>query len=297
MIGTLTIEVEVLPVTGDRCDAVVRALGPGDTDYRFPVSVTRTVQRVWQITDDDVAATIEELARGIVDLRGTASAPPEAGYWFDSYNSDGSVTETLNKMRNLGIASFLKDRGAGDEIAAIFGGSILPELEHAQEVFAAQGIQFVRSLDAAFEYSEATADLSSPPSTKADFLYRICILSVIIDRFGVRLPDEASDHKSLKALTNWMAAKSSEAEARLQTEPFARIKDLRKQYPIHEHYEEDSGGQLAVRHEIVDAEQFFGFESHHDYPKKWKLVVDKFREAIGHVEAAATESQQARSDE
>ncbi len=34
--------------------------------------------------------------------------------------------------------------------------------------------------------------------------------------------------------------------------------DLRKQYPIHEHFENDSEGQRVVRNEVA-AEEFFGF--------------------------------------
>ena len=178
MIGDMKITVTVLPRTGDRTDTSIRVVGPGETDYTFPLAVTRTAQTIWKLNDDALRRGLEELARGIMEIRGTSRTPPEAGYWFDSANSENTTAETLNKIRNFGDAGFLKDRTVSDEIAAIFGGGLLVELERINETFAEQtGMRLVRPLDYAFEASEATADLGSPPSTKAEFLYRICILS------------------------------------------------------------------------------------------------------------------------
>ena len=224
---------------------------------------------------------MRDLATGIVEIIGTAGTPPTGGYWFDSYNSEQTIKATMDKIRNFGIASFLKNRSVGDEIAKIFGGDLLPILSRANEVFAeAEQVQFVRSLDSAFEYSEAAADLSSPPSTKPDFLYRICILSVIVDRLGVRLPTEQRDTGSLKALKNWLATRAENEVVQSMTAAFAHVKDLRKQYPIHEHYVADSEGQLIVRSELQRAEEYFAFKPHHDWSAKWKLVVDSFQDAV-----------------
>jgi hypothetical protein len=249
-IGRLDVSVEIRSAGGGCRDALIRAVGPGDTDYTFPLSITGTIQATWRISDRDLESALRDLVTGIIEIRGTASAPPEDGYWFDSCNSESSVKETLNKMRNFGVAQFLRHHTVGDEIGQIFAGNLLADIQRADQLFAEHGPRLIESLDYAFEYSEATADLRSPPATKAAFLYRICILSVIVDRFGIRLPTEETATKSLQALTNWVATKKPADEARKLTEAFARVKDLRRQYPIHEQFETDGAGQKAVRKEL-----------------------------------------------
>ena len=103
------------------------------------------------------------------------------------------------------------------------------------------------------------------------------------------MPDEPSAALSLAALTNWLAARLGMDRARELTEPFARVKDLRKQYPIHEHYE-DAAGERVVRSEIQQAIEYFGFLPHHDHAAKWKRVVDRFMQALSDLEDAATTS-------
>ncbi len=290
MIGRQEITVEIHDATGDRREVSVRVVGPGDTDWTFPISISRTLQAIWGIPDDEIEGEVRELARGIAGIRGTASAPPTAGYVFDSYNSEDSISETLNKIRNLGIELFLKDRGAHDEIAAIFGGSLLTELERLNALFVARtGMRLVRPLDYAFEASEATTDLSTEPKDKADFLYRICILSVIVDAFGIRRDSEERGVPSLKALTNWLAERVGTESARRMTAAFARVKDLRKQYPVHEHFEQTPEGQRRVRSELRAAHEFFGFKPHWDYATMWKAVSDRFGEALRGLEAHITD--------
>jgi hypothetical protein len=74
----------------------------------------------------------------------------------------------------------------------------LPELERVDQLFARQRLRLVDTLDYALKYSEATAHLSCPPSTKAEFLYRVFMFSVIVDRFGIRLSTENSSTESLQ---------------------------------------------------------------------------------------------------
>jgi hypothetical protein len=279
----------MLAPAGDRRDAEVRVIGPGDTDYTFPLSVTRTVQTMWRIADSDLPGAIEELSRGIFSIRGTASAPPADGYWFDSYNSENSIAETLNKIRNLGETLVLKNRTVSDEIAAIFGGGLVLALEEASQQFLElSGMPLIGSLDYAFERSEADSDLGSAPFSKPEYLYRICILSVMIDAFKLRLPTEARDTPSLRALKNWLADRVDAARVIELTATFARIKDLRKQYPIHEHFQSDPTGQKVVRDEVREAEDYFGFAPSDDYPAKWKKVTDAFQAAISELKGVVT---------
>lgn len=286
MIGEMLIEVEVLPRTGSRTDTLVRVKGPGETDYRFPLSVTSTIQHIWGIGDDQLEEALKSLVYEMFSsIVGTASAPPENGYWFDSYNSESTVKATLDRMRNLGQIPFLKNAGASDRISSIFGGGVLSELERIDGVlFGKTGLRLVTALDYAFERSEAEQDLSSPPADNANFLYRVCILSVAIDGFGVRRASENTSTLSLRALTNWLGDHVGQDEARRITEAFARIKDLRKQYPIHEHFVPDASGQRVVRDEVEKANTFFGFLPHDDYAAKWKKITDAFKQAVAKLD-------------
>ncbi len=290
MIGEMLIQVEILQRTGSRTDTLVRVKGPGETDYHFPLSITSTIQHIWGVGDDQ----LEEALQGLVydmfsSIVGTASAPPENGYWFDSYNSESTIKATLDRIRNLGTTPFLKNAGASDRISSIFGGGILSELERIDgSLFEKTGMRLVTALDYAFERSEAEQDLSSPPNDNASFLYRICILSVIIDSFGVRRAGENKDTPSLRALTSWLKEQAGQDDARRISEAFARIKDLRKQYPIHEHFVPDAHGQRVVRDEVEAANAYFGFLPHDDYPAKWKKVTDAFKLSLTSFNKIAT---------
>lgn len=278
----MRVKIKLEPRTGDRIDASVRVIGPGETDYTFPLSVTATLQAIWGLGDDQVAEALKDLVYEMFSsIVGTASAPPKNGYWFDSYNSETTIKATLNRMRNLGQVPFLKNPTTKDQTSSIFGGGILTDLEDLDAtIFQKTGLRLLNALDYAFERSEAEHDLSTPPADNAGFLYRICILSVIIDAFSVRRTNENKYTPSLKAITNWLEEKVGREEALGITEAFARVKDLRKQYPIHEHFVVGSTGQRAIRNEVEEAESFFGFQSHYDVATKWKAVTDAFKDAL-----------------
>jgi hypothetical protein len=282
MIGEMQVAVSVQPRTGDRVDAIANVRGPGDTDYNVPISITGTIQAIWGIPDSGIQAALEVLIRELFTIIGTSAKPPVNGFWFDSYNSDVTIQETLNRVRNFGQTSFLKDPTPIDQISRTFGGGILSEIERIDGiVFQRTGLRFAGTLDYAFVRSEAEQDLGSPPADNAGLLYRICILSVIIDGFRIKLPGEAAG--SLKALENWLADKVGITEARRMTEPFARVKDLRKQYPLHEHFITDTTGQLVVREEVDAANGFFAFRPHDDVTAKWKNITDSFKVAVADV--------------
>ncbi|MGD8373543.1 MAG: hypothetical protein PVI21_01650 [Candidatus Woesebacteria bacterium] len=291
MIGDMLVEVEVLPRTGDRVDTLVTVAGPGETKYQFPLSITGTIQAIWNIQDAEIVDTLKALVYEMFSsIVGTASAPPENGYWFDSYNSEPTVKATLDRMRNLGQVPYLKNPTAKDQISSIYGGGILSELERIDGLFFEKtGMKLVRPLDYTFERSQAEQDLGSPPTSNADFLYRICILSVIIDGFNARKADEKKGTGSLKALTNWLQERYGLEKARSITAVFARVKDLRKQYPIHEHFIPGADGQKKIRDEVEAANAFFKFRDHDDYAAKWKNITDAFKSAIAELESVSKE--------
>lgn len=288
MIGQSSVFVRILPRTADRADAIARILGPGDTDYQLPVSITGTVQAIWGIPEEDLEAVIGELVGQIMSILGTASAPPSKGLWFDSYNSEPTIKGTLDRMRNLGVVAYLRD-SSSEQISNIFGGGILSEIERISSVVLAKyGLPLVGPLDYAFERSQAERDLATPPADNPGLLYRICILSVIIDALKLRCPTESKDTKSLKALTNFLASQSSEPRARTLTEAFARVKDLRKQYPIHEHFAPDINGQKKIRDEVERAAAFFGFSDLDDSTTRWQKITSVFKAALSAIESALT---------
>jgi hypothetical protein len=41
MIGEMRATISLQPTTGDRVDAVARVIVPGDSDYSFPIAITR----------------------------------------------------------------------------------------------------------------------------------------------------------------------------------------------------------------------------------------------------------------
>ena len=280
-----TITIETLGKTGSRTDFLVRVIGPGDTDYRFPLSVTDTILAVWGGDPNQIA---RELTETIVNMHGTASAFPEDGFWFDSYNSESTVRETLNKIRNLSTTPFLKNRPPADQISAIYGGDILDKLEQLSfKFFEVANRPLMGSLDYAFERSEADTDLGSPATSKPEFVYRICILSVLIDGFRLRLNGEKSDTPSLIALRNWLTDRFDADTAERLTETFRQIKRLRKQYPIHEHFEKDPEGQRRVREEITEAENYFAFRDEtFGFEERWKKLTDAFKKSIDDLSAA-----------
>lgn len=282
MIGRMDIQLERLPPAGDRNDYSVRVFGPGDTDYSFPLSITRTALTVWSrhgsdVTDESIRG---RLAQTIVELHGTATPFPERGYWLDSYNAETTLEQTCNKMRAVGITAFQRDKTVSDDVRNALGEDVLAVVDRANEhALEHHGQELLRSLDLAFEPSEAQEDLGTDPRDKPGFVYRVCILSVIIDRFGLGRPDHGPSSGSLQDLRSWLEGRVDAATVEAITQPLRMVKYLRKQYPIHEHYEETAEGQRQVRRELRQAREFFGFRER-DHARNWNRVKRAFIRAL-----------------
>lgn len=278
MIGTLQITYKLQPKIGDRDDYLVRAVGPGNTDYSFPLSITRTLLSIWGGNSSDY---VEELVRSLFKISGTASPPPEKGFWFDSYNSKDTLKDTKNLIANKGIRPFVKG-GIEDRFVNLFGNNLFSIKIEIDNFFETNfNRDFFRSFEDAWEDSQVIDDLNLPAKDHAHFLYRICILSVFIDHIMVRLDDEDSTTLSLRALENWLAGKLDRQEARRLTETFARVKDLRKQYPIHETYKISGDGNRLVRRELQLAKKYFDLDD--SYGDDWNKVSIKFNEAMQNI--------------
>lgn len=282
VIGRMSISVERLPPTGDRADFHVRVVGPGETDYAFPLSITRTALAVWDRhggrTDDETIR--DELVKTILEIHGTAAAFPDRGYWFDSYNAESTLRETCNKIRNAGLPLFQRDRTISDEVSSTVGADVLSAVDESNaHIIEKYGEELVRSLDLAFEPSEAQDDLGSDPRDKAGFVYRVCILSVIIDRFGLGRPEVGRSAGSLNNLEAWLGRCEDAYRVKAIVQPLRMVKYLRKQYPIHEHYEEDESGQRDVRRDLQQARDYFGFRDG-EHAWNWKRVKDSFLESM-----------------
>jgi hypothetical protein len=273
------ITTELLPRYGDREDYEVRVKGPGDTDYKFTLSLSGTVLAIWRI---DGKTASESLVSTIINIIGTAGAP-SPHYWFDSYNSAADLKETENKIRNFGTELFLRNSTIGDEFRKLLTSSVLENLEVINKKFNDKyGIPLFKSLDYAFEYSQASEDLGNPPKDLANFLYRICILSLIIDFINVRLDSEPRQTGSLQAFKNWLAVKFDANKAEELTVTFQMVKNLRKQYPLHDHYEETADGARIERKEITKAKTHFNLKG--DFEGDWQKVKIAFIKAFGEIE-------------
>jgi len=261
-----TITLDPLHKTADRDDFSVRVVGPGDTYYRFRLSATRTVLAIWQTASADEA--VAALAETLVESHGTASAFPEQGFWFDSYNSAETASETCNIIRNRGWTAFLHPAARTSLGAALF--SVLDELDAAFS--AHHGRPFLKSLDILFEPSQALEDLETDAHDNPHFIYRVCILSAVIDRFAF---DEGNG--SLNGLRAWLEPEVGAGEAAELTSTFQMVKRLRKQYPIHEHFEVDAAGERHRRAQIVEAEQYFELRANPS--EDWRRVLTRFIKA------------------
>lgn len=277
----INITVQKLDKIGDRDDFSIRAVGPGKTDYIFPISITGTVSAIWNSQPNQSA---DFLAKELLAVSGTATTPPKEGFWFDSYNSGDTLKETSSKIRNFGVAPFIKNRTAGDSFRSLLGDSAFSKIEYINRKFTDNyGFEMITSLDCAFEYSEAKEALNNPPQDLANFLYRVCILSGIIDHLNVRLPKESKNTPSLIAFRNWLYQNYGSTSANSITEALTMIKYLRKQYPIHDNYIKSDDGILRERKEITKAKNYF--QTSKDYPNSWNEVLVKFCSSLDQIEA------------
>ena len=268
-----TITLTQLGKTGSREDFLVRVQGPEPTtDETFPLSVSDTISAIWNLSIDDASA---QLADRLVYSHGTASAFPEGGYWFDSYNSASTLQQTLNKIDTDGsryFQRFSREELLGNELYELF--------KELNTIFQLKfGLDFIAesSLDSLVERSRATEDLSSEAKDHAHFIYRVCILSAIIDRFNFKDFDRNDPKGSLNGLRTWLTEKFSEEVAKELTSTYQMVKNLRKQYPIHGNFTTNrSGEQLRVK-AIADAEVYF--ELRDSFSENWFKVRAKFLEA------------------
>ena len=258
------ITVEGLPRRGAREDFRVRPVGPGETDHSFALSITYTALGIWQVAGTKAAPT---LAKVLAEVHGTAQAFPDGGFWFDSYNSGDSLKETCDLIRARGWKAYLVPAARES-----LGGDLFGFLDDLNATFIEKYDRlFLKPLDVLFEKSQALEDLESDAVDHPHFIYRICILSGVVDRFDF---DEGEG--SLNGLIDWLESVGGKDLARDMTATFRMLKRLRRQYPIHEEFAIDADGDRTRRADIVAAEEHFGLDG--DYPYRWRLVFRRFVE-------------------
>lgn len=292
MIGNMQISIKLVSKTGARIRVEIKVTHTMSSDeitiYAFPLTITSNLLHDWTIQDDGLEdglrQLITEMYDGGIGIRLTA---PRYGYWFDQHNSEATIHETVNKMRNEGRKWFLQNPAEEDRISDILGGAILTELEDTDEHLSQKINQhLLHKPDRAFARSQAVRDLSTPPSNDQDFINKVAILGIIIDNFEIRRVNEDEETKSLDALMNWLSDRIGQDEALKLVETFRRIKALRNQYPLHDRYDRVSNGKAVERSGVKTATQFFGFRDHDDPTTQWKKVCDRFRLAIQELEGA-----------
>ena len=277
-IGKPKIHIERLPKTGDREDFILTVTGPGEGEYRVPLSITGTVERIWQL---DAAQATAKLAETIFDVRGTASAPPVNGFWFDSYGVSDTLQGTLNKITGGELEKFVKNTGKG---YAQFGGTIGSQIEALDKLFLEKYDKpFFQSLEEAHEQSAMVEDLNTEAKSNADYLYRVCILSNVIDHIAVE-PSIIIQHGTekpgtLQKLKQWLGEKCGEEQSTQLTQTFQMIKNLRRQYPLHRHFE-NRDGILQLRSGVKKANDYFDINHASEYGKNTFTVINKFSESL-----------------
>lgn len=271
------ITIHQLAKTGSREDFLIRVVGPSETDYTFKLSVTDTASAIWNTTD--LNGAVKSIVEALVYSHGTAREFPEA-YWFDSSNSGENVRATVNRIHTDGETPFLHP-AIRDKYAHLVGAETLGKIEAIDVACTKKfGHTLFRSLDDAFEYTEAADDLSASPTDNANFLYRICVLSVIIDHLDVAV-SASTQSGSLNRFDEWQQnALSGALGAAVET--FRMLKKLRKQYPIHEHYALNASGVRALRNEVVAATSYFALRQG-EPGHNWHQVVTKFNSALDDI--------------
>lgn len=260
-----TVDIRHLPKTADREDFLVRVTDDRN-DYSFKLSITGSLIAMWA-TDSDEAAKF--LVDRILYSHGTASGFEEEGYWFDSYSSSSTFVQTIHDIENKG-ARFFDHPSIRTELGSkLFG--VLDRLDEARSSI--DGQPFIRSLDALFERSQGGDDFESDAPDHAHFIYRICLLAAVIDRFNF-----VHDQGSLNGLKNWLTDTSGPDTASELTRTFYMVRNLRRQYPIHEQYKVDSDGSRSRRADLEQAEMYFGVTR--EPANDWHVVRTKFVEAL-----------------
>lgn len=295
MIGSMEITAELQPRLGDRDDYIVTIIGPEPSTppMKVPFSLTGSVIAIWKVNSkeavEQLARTIFGGGKAVLGTRGTASGFPEQGYWFDSYNSEDTLKETLNKILNQSDFPFIKNRSVNATYGLLIGQETGGFLDQIDKLFNEKfGIDFFKELDEVFALSEIADTLTEPPKDNANFLYKISLLSSIIDAIHVRTPDEKGFScsectrviiGSIEALQNWLAIKVEKEKAEKLVKPFKMIKKIRNQFPIHNHFELKNGIRIASK-AVTDANEYFGFTKEKDYETKWNTVLANFNTGL-----------------
>jgi len=281
-LGSPKVTATLQPKIADREDFLIRAVCPGHTDYTFPLSLTGTILAVWKETNPEQAAIT--LASAILGVVGTASAPPEQGFWFDSYNSADTLQQTISLIQNSVIQPFIKNRTPADIYGRLLGDEVWSNIEMVDKLFIDKfGEPFFSSLDDAFEYSQVLDDLNKPPHDNANYLYRICILSGLIDHIAIKPQTRISQEGSLQRFKRWLTEQFDANKANELTITFQMIKNLRKQYPIHDHFETTTDGR-KLRKEVKFANGYFEITEPKAYDHNWGIVLNKFGKALKEIQ-------------
>ncbi len=278
-----TITVELLPRLGDRLDYRVEIVGPGDTKWITRVSLTGTVIAIWD-TDPNEAAL--ELSRTIFSQMGTTKEPPVQGFWFDSYNSGDTVKNTCDLIRNKTWKSYVKD-GYEEPYVNKFGSEVLRKIDMLNMAYAEKhGKELFRSLDDAFEISRAREDLDILPKDQAHFVYRVCILSVIIDHFNLFIVGFDKKNGTISGLEAWLQENGyDESKVKDALSHFRMIKKLRKQYPIHEQYTVTAEGIRSLRKELIQAQEYYKLDDNKPTEDQFHRVIQDFMIGLIKLEA------------
>jgi len=295
-IGKQIFEAAPQPKMGDREDFELRVVGPDpSTDFKVPLSITGTALAVWGNPDPVEAA--EALGAAIFHQVGTASQPPKEGYWFDSYNSGYNLQETVNKIYNSDTTPFIKN-WQGPVFVKSLGSDINQKIQEIDEFFSQKfDTPFFKSLEDISEESQRADDLNTPAQNNAEFLYKVCILSGVIDHINIKLQGGENDHictecgqrykqsqSSLQDFKEWLGDKLNPQKAASLTQTVQMIKKLRKQYPIHDHYI-TANNIRKERKEIVEAKAYFNLIEK-DFAHNAAVVTAKFGEALQEIKLA-----------
>lgn len=289
MVGHMEFEVNNSRQSGIRmtADIVVRHMWSttDGSEHSYPLTITTELLESWGFQSSQAADAMKQLLGELyqegVNLLSVTPNPPEHGYWFDTHNSKSSIRETKTEFINAqDCLPFLANPADKHRISGIFGGAILSELEKANTLTQAKtGQPLVGDLDTAFDRSRAVMDLSTPPTNDVELGHKVNLLATIIDNFKLRKPEKVKGQGSIKALEDWLVDKVGTQEAREMTEAFARVRDLRNQYPTHDQYDKSR----QPRSTVADAEAYYGFRDIDDAATKWKKICDAFRGGVQEV--------------
>lgn len=290
IIGKQIFTAKPLPKVGDREDFILNVVGPDEkTNFNVPISITGTALSVWN--NPSPISTAEALGAAVFHQIGTSTQPPKEGFWFDSYNSEENIQSTINKIYNQGVNIFIKNSSAALYVNSL-GKKINEEIQLLDKEFTLKFKEpFFKSLEDISEESQRTNDLSEPAKDNANYLYKVCILSGIIDHINVKLTKKETTHfcsvcgqkhkqelKSLQAFKEWLTDKYNKEKAEKLITTLQMIKKLRKQYPIHDHYESINNIR-QVRKEIEEANKYFGLKEK-DYETNSVIITDRFKTNI-----------------